>query len=111
ARALMGVSEACYIPAALALIADYHRGSTRSLATGIHMAGIMIGSGLGGIGGWFADRREWSYPFLLFGIVGVIYAGGLLLFLRDPPRGTASSRPTVRFSEAIVSLFRSRGYV
>ena len=31
-RALMGVSEACYIPAALALIADYHRGPTRSLA-------------------------------------------------------------------------------
>src|SRR5687767_7561810 len=26
ARALMGLSEACYIPAALALIADYHRG-------------------------------------------------------------------------------------
>src|SRR4051812_16778753 len=24
ARALMGISEACYIPAALALIADYH---------------------------------------------------------------------------------------
>ncbi len=39
ARALMGLSEACYIPAALALIADYHRGPTRSLATGIHMTG------------------------------------------------------------------------
>ena len=43
-RALMGVSEACYIPAALALIADYHRGTTRSLATGVHMSGIMVGS-------------------------------------------------------------------
>ena len=30
-RILMGVSEACYIPAALALIADYHRNTTRSL--------------------------------------------------------------------------------
>ena len=29
-RALMGVSEAFYIPAALALIADVHRGSSRS---------------------------------------------------------------------------------
>src|SRR6185369_8408264 len=55
-RALMGVSEACYIPAALALIADYHRGGTRSLATGIHMSGIMVGSGLGGLGGWIAEH-------------------------------------------------------
>ncbi len=38
-RALMGISEACYIPAALSLIADYHRRPTRSLATGIHMVG------------------------------------------------------------------------
>ena len=50
-RALMGVSEATYIPAALALITDYHRGPTRSLATGVHMTGISVGSGLGGLGG------------------------------------------------------------
>ena len=50
-RALMGVSEACYIPAALALISDYHRGGTRSLATGIHMSGIYAGLSLGGMGG------------------------------------------------------------
>src|SRR3954463_8784494 len=35
-RALMGISEAFYIPAALALIADVHRGATRSRATGLH---------------------------------------------------------------------------
>lgn len=35
-RAIMGVSEAFYIPAALSLIADYHQGNTRSLAIGIH---------------------------------------------------------------------------
>jgi len=40
ARALMGVSEACYIPAALALIADHHGERTRSLATGLHQSGI-----------------------------------------------------------------------
>ena len=35
-RALMGVSEALYIPAGLSLIADYFTGSRRSLAIGIH---------------------------------------------------------------------------
>ena len=29
-RVLMGITEACYIPASLALIVDYHRGTTRS---------------------------------------------------------------------------------
>jgi MFS family permease len=113
-RALMGVSEAAYIPAALALIADYHRGPTRSLATGVHMSGIAVGSGLGGIGGWLAERHSWSYAFNLFGLAGIVYAGVLILTLRDAPReidGTAAegeTLPKVRFGEALGSLF-SRG--
>src|SRR3954466_10031927 len=43
ARAAMGISEACYLPAALALITDYHRGATRSFATAIHGTGIYAG--------------------------------------------------------------------
>ena len=39
-RALMGVSEALYIPAGLSLITDYHREKTHSLAVGIHMTGL-----------------------------------------------------------------------
>ena len=50
-RAIMGVSEAFYIPAGLSLIADYHQGKTRSLAIGIHYWDLFR-SGLG----WF-----WSY--------------------------------------------------
>ncbi len=48
ARALMGISEACYIPAALALITDFHRGPTRSRATAIHLTGFTTGAGMGG---------------------------------------------------------------
>ena len=36
-RALMGVSEALYIPAGLSLIADWHQDKSRSLAIGVHM--------------------------------------------------------------------------
>src|SRR5690606_34268124 len=39
-RALMGISEAIYIPAALAMITDFHLGSTRSRAVGIHQTAI-----------------------------------------------------------------------
>jgi MFS family permease len=84
-RALMGISEACYIPAALALIADYHRGNTRSLATGIHMSGIYAGMALGGMGGWMADRFGWSAGFFTFGCFGIVYAVVLLLLLKDAP--------------------------
>ena len=113
-RALMGISEATYIPAALALIADYHRAGTRSLATGIHMTGISVGAGLGGLGGWLAERYGWNYAFILFGVIGIVYAVLLLLLLRDAPRdGVATSasadpKQNVGFVEALVSLF-SRG--
>jgi MFS family permease len=82
-RALMGLSEAAYLPAALALIADYHRGSTRSLATGIHMTGLSVGTGLAGIGGWVAERHGWAAAFDVFGLFGIAYAVGLLFVLRD----------------------------
>ena len=41
-RRAMGISEAFYVPAGLSLIADYHRGPTRSLAVGIHMAKLLL---------------------------------------------------------------------
>ncbi|WP_395748968.1 MFS transporter [Prosthecobacter sp.] len=85
-RVLMGISEACYIPAALALIMDYHRGSTRSLATGLHMTGIYAGMALGGMGGWMADHHGWSSGFKVFGSFGVAYALLLFALLRDAPR-------------------------
>jgi MFS family permease len=116
-RALMGMSEAAYIPAALALIADYHRGSTRSLAAGIHMIGISVGSLLGGYGGWIAEKFGWSFPFDLCGIFGVVYAGVLLLTLRDVPReqvGTVAASPEAaqpRVLEAISALMRNGSFL
>lgn len=116
-RALMGISEACYIPAALALIADYHRGTTRSLATGVHMSGIMVGSGLGGLGGWIAERHGWNHAFLIFGLGGIGYSVVLALLLRDVPREngesapTASALPNVRLGEALTSLFGRRSFI
>lgn len=113
ARALMGISEAFYIPAALALIVDYHRGSTRSLATGIHISGFMVGSGLGGLGGWLAERHGWSYAFNLFGVVGVVYSLLLMVSLQEAPREEipdAAAKPLDKasFFPALKSLF-SRG--
>lgn len=83
ARVLMGISEACYIPAGLAMIADYHRGNTRSLATGLHMSGLYAGQALGGVGGYMSIAWGWRYGFQLIGLFGVVYGIVLIYFLRD----------------------------
>ena len=116
-RALMGISEACYIPAALALIADYHRGSTRSLATGVHMSGIMVGSGLGGLGGWIAEHYGWTRAFAIFGLVGIAYTLVVALLLRDRPADAPDEgarilpRPQINLVDALRSLFAQRGFI
>ena len=82
-RGLMGISEALYIPAGLALIADYHRGATRSLAIGIHMTGLYFGQALGGFGATVAYEWSWQQAFHLFGLIGLIYSVILMLLLKE----------------------------
>ena len=93
ARALMGVSEAFYIPTALAMIADYHAGPTRSRAVGVHQAGIYVGQILGGFAGYVADSPAlgWRWAFGTCGLLGVLYALPLMLLLRDPARPAAAA--------------------
>jgi MFS transporter, ACS family, D-galactonate transporter len=82
-RAVMGISEALYMPAGLSLIADYHRGNTRSRAVGIHMTGIYIGQALGGFGATVASSWSWETAFRGFGLIGIIYSIILILFLSE----------------------------
>jgi len=114
-RALMGISEACYIPAALALIADYHRGSTRSLATGIHMAGVMAGQSLGFIGGWIAEKHDWTASFSVFGIFGVFYSVVISFTLKDVKEKRTEEMVTTRnevsFFKGIADLFSRRAFI
>ena len=116
-RMLMGVTEAAYIPAALALITDYHRGHTRSRAEGIHMSGIMVGAGLGGVGGWIAERYGWEHSFTLFGLMGLGYTFIVAFLLKDAPRERPSTAnetdalPQIGLGAAFVSLFRKKSFI
>ncbi len=86
-RAIMGISEAFYLPAALALIADYHFGSTRSRAVGMHQMGIYAGVIVGGFSGYAADSPAlgWRWMFEVCGLVGVAYAVPLFLMVKNSP--------------------------
>lgn len=95
-RALMGVSEALYIPAALSLIADYHTGKSRSFAIGIHMTGLYLGQAVGGFGATLAAAFSWQQTFNWFGIIGVAYAVLLMVLLyekRDVAQENISAAP------------------
>jgi len=97
-RALMGISEAFYIPAALALLTDFHIGDTRSRAVGLHQMGIYLGVIIGGFGGYAADNPQlgWRWAFTVCGLIGIAYALPLFLLLRNPPPTTDSppARPS-----------------
>ena len=122
ARAIMGISEACYIPAALALITDYHKGKTRSLATGLHISGLYAGMALGGVGGFIAQYWGWRYGFHVFGAFGIFYALILMYTLKDAPAdlivsdtiNTAEKQvdnhQDVTFLESIKNLFSLRSF-
>lgn len=101
-RAIMGVSEALYIPAGLSLIADYHQGSTRSLAVGIHMTGLYMGQALGGFGATIADSLSWQKTFHCFGLIGIVYSLVLILFLRE-----YKQRQKIKKASTGLSGFRS----
>lgn len=94
-RAIMGVSEALYLPAALALIAEYHN-KTRSLAVGIHMTGLYMGQALGGFGATLAVMYSWQQTFHWFGIIGVVYSIILAIFLKDAPKTEPIIAPIVK---------------
>ena len=124
-RAMMGVSEAFYIPAALALITDYHHGGTRSLATGLHMSGIYAGQVLAGCGAMMAGdpcQLGWRLTFELFGFIGVAYGLIVLFFLRDPKAAeapaaeaaateetAAPAAPSFTLGQMLKSIFTGRG--
>ncbi len=107
-RGLMGVSEAFYIPAALALIADFHRGDTRARAVGIHQTGIYAGMALGGIGGYIAQTSTWRNCFTWFGAAGVLYALVLVFALKSAPSESGEGgkpKVPVKLSETLRALW------
>jgi MFS family permease len=113
-RALMGISEAFYMPAALALIADFHTGGTRSRAVGIHQMGQYAGIILGGFAGHVADHPDlgWRTAFRVCGVAGVLYSLPVGLLLSDPPRqaNDVQDRPTSG-KTVLHELAANRGYL
>lgn len=105
-RAIMGLSEAFYIPAALSLAADYHQGSTRSTAIGILTSGVYLGQAFGGFGATVAAHTSWQNTFFIFGGIGVLYSFVLiaLLYEKKTYKVEATAQKEGFFKEVSTSL-------
>lgn len=97
-RAVVGVTESMYVPAALGLIAGLHPGATRSRAIAIHMSAQYAGLVAGGwYGGWMADHIGWRLGFGSLAALGLVYAALLWILLKDARAGVQQDRPVTPF--------------
>lgn len=110
-RALMGISEALYIPSALSLIADWHEGKSRSLAIGVHMTGLYVGQAVGGYGATVAAIFSWHSTFHWFGIIGIAYSVVLFFLLHDKHQEVKAPVQEVVKAPAKESVFKGLSVV
>ena len=89
-RALLGVSESMFMPAAYALIAAAHGPQTRSRAIGIFATSQLVGVAVGGsLSGFVAQRFHWRVSFWLLGGAGIVFVWPLWRFLSRLPESVS----------------------
>jgi MFS family permease len=94
ARALIGLGESVYFPAAASMLSDYHGPRTRSTALSFHQSAVYIGTIAGGwLGALLAERYGWRWAFYGFGGAGIVVALLLWWRLREPIRGASENVP------------------
>jgi MFS family permease len=114
-RVLLGLSEAIFLPTALAHIASFHSVSTRSLANAICLTGFSVGAGVGGFyGGYMGEHHSWRTGFYILGFVGIFLALILVALLRNNPLTMAghskegvAAIPRERFDRQVLAVLKT----
>lgn len=111
-RAMMGVSESLYMPAAIALTANAHPPEKRSRAISILTTAQIVGT-IGGswFGGWMAQQGRWREAFFVLGIIGLFYAVPYFLFLRRMDEADQVETRAAGGRLAAAALFRVPTYL
>lgn len=110
-RLLLGVTECFYLPAAIALLAEFHGPDTRATAMGTHSAGLGLGMVFGGtLAGYLGDLYGWRPAFFALGGAGIVLAMIASVVLPDTPRPhTLRSEPEPVF-DTLREIFATRLY-
>jgi predicted MFS family arabinose efflux permease len=94
ARMAVGVGEAGGVPPSYAIITDYFPPGRRGTALGLYNLGPPIGQALGvAFGASVAAAYSWRDAFVAIGIVGIVTAIVVFLFVREPQRGGLDAKP------------------
>jgi MFS family permease len=92
-RIFLGISEALFLPTALAHIAAFHSNATRSLANALALTALPAGAGLGGFyGGFMAEHYSWRSGFYVLGVFGLMLFLVLWVLLPNEASVTRQSR-------------------
>jgi len=87
ARALVGIGEAAYSPAAQSMISGEFPRQLRGRALSVFAAAMLVGGAAGqALGSLLGDTSGWRWAFVIIGTPGVILAMAALR-MDDPPRG------------------------
>ncbi|MSV28295.1 MAG: MFS transporter [Bryobacterales bacterium] len=107
-RALLGISESFFMPAAFGLMANAHGPSTRSRAVAIFTTSQIVGVAVGGsLSGFIAERHNWRVSFWILGGCGLLFAIPLYRFLCSvPPHFRGAGAGNAATLKSLASLFR-----
>ncbi|MDR3409492.1 MAG: MFS transporter [Formivibrio sp.] len=106
-RALGGIAEAVYFPAAMSLISGYHGPETRSRAMAVHQSAVYAGTVGGGVlASVLGEYFGWRTNFICFGSLGLCLFFVLLVFLREPPLTAPATLPAKPVHQSLRTSLR-----
>jgi MFS transporter, Spinster family, sphingosine-1-phosphate transporter len=110
-RIALGIAECFFLPAAVALVAEYHLPATRARAMSLLTIGINSGMVFGGsFAGFMAGNFGWRSGFLALGFAGLAMALLVKPCLPPSPAAATSVAPRASFGDAIRYLARVPSY-
>ena len=108
-RGALGLVEAMYLPAAMALVAEYHGTETRGTALALMALGNYVGmAGGGAVAGYFGEHYGWRVPLVALGAAGLVLAAICRFILpagRTEPSEKSKAAP-LSFPAAAAALLR-----
>jgi predicted MFS family arabinose efflux permease len=94
ARMMVGFGEAGGVPPSYAIITDSFPPGQRGTALGLYNLGPPIGIALGvAFGASIAAAFNWRDAFIAIGVIGLVVAIGIKVFVREPVRGGLDGHP------------------
>lgn len=116
-RGALGIVEAMYLPAAVALVAEFHGPTTRATAMSLMSLGNFIGMVAGGsIAGYMGELYGWRAPLVFLGIAGLVLAAVAWFILPSqrhtaPTTQIAGAPAALSFPQAAASLLRTPSFL